>query len=79
MVRNGMTPWQVIVAATRSFAEAVGASDRVGTIETGKWADLIAVRDNPLDDIRNLRHPSLVLRGGAFAVNAFANLPIGVA
>lgn len=67
MVRAGMTPWQAIVAATRNGADAVGQLDHLGTVEAGKWADLIAVARNPLDDIRHLRQPRLVLRGGRIA------------
>ncbi len=40
-------------------------ADRIGTIEAGKFADLIAVPGNPLDDIRALEHVSFVMRGGA--------------
>lgn len=69
MVRGGMTPWQVIVAATRNAADAVGQADHLGTVEAGKYADLIAVPANPLEDIRHLRRPRLVLRGGAVALN----------
>jgi imidazolonepropionase-like amidohydrolase len=71
MVRNGMTPWQAVVAATRNAAEAVGELDRLGTVEAGKLADLIAVDGNPLDDIRHLRHPRLVVRGGQVAVDGY--------
>jgi imidazolonepropionase-like amidohydrolase len=67
LVRAGMTPWQAIVAATQSFAEVVGAAADLGTIEAGKFADLIAVEGDPLDDIRHLRLPILVMRGGAIA------------
>jgi len=67
--RAGMSAYDVIVAATLSFAEAVDASDDLGTVEAGKLADLIAVAENPLVDVRRLRHPLLVLRGGQFAVD----------
>jgi len=71
MVRNGMTPWQAVVAATRNAAEAVGELDHLGTVEAGKLADLIAVPENPLEDIRHLRHPGLVVRGGQVAVDEY--------
>ena len=71
MVRNGMTPWQAVVAATRNAAEAVGELDQLGTVEAGKLADLIAVPENPLEDIRHLRHPRLVVRGGQVAVDEY--------
>lgn len=76
MVKAGLTPWQVIVAATQTAAEAVGVPDRLGTVEAGKFADLIAVGENPLEDIRSLRYPKLVLSSGRLAVNQFN--PLGV-
>jgi imidazolonepropionase-like amidohydrolase len=72
MVRAGMSPWQAIVAATQSIADALGVGDKLGTIEAGKWADLIAVVGDPLKDIRNLRQPVLVMRGGAVALEHLA-------
>jgi len=54
MTEAGLTPMQTIVAATRNGAEFLGARD-LGTLERGKWADLIVLGKNPLDDIRNTR------------------------
>lgn len=52
MVEAGLTPMQVIVAATKSGAEFLKAAD-LGTLQRGKWADLIVLEKNPLDDIKN--------------------------
>lgn len=52
MVEAGLTPMQVIVAATKSGAEFLKAVD-LGTLQRGKWADLIVLEKNPLDDIKN--------------------------
>ena len=65
MVRSGMTPAQVIVAATRNSAELMQMTD-IGTVEVGKGADFIVLDANPLDDITNTRRISEVyLRGTA--------------
>jgi imidazolonepropionase-like amidohydrolase len=65
MVMAGMTPAQVIVAATRNGAEFLHMSD-AGTLQTGKSADFIVLDANPLEDITNTRRISqVVLRGAA--------------
>ena len=62
--RAGMTPMQAIQAATRVGAELLGWQDRIGTIEAGKLADLVAVPGDPLADLALLAHPSFVMVGG---------------
>jgi imidazolonepropionase-like amidohydrolase len=63
-VKDGATPWQTLLAATRHAAELCGALGDLGTVEVGKLADLIVVRDNPLDDVHHLRTLLLVLKEG---------------
>jgi imidazolonepropionase-like amidohydrolase len=53
-----------IVSATRLNAEIIGWQDRVGSIEKGKYADLVAVPGNPLQDITLLQRAGFVMKGG---------------
>jgi imidazolonepropionase-like amidohydrolase len=55
MVDAGLTPMQVIQAATRNGAEFLGESTNLGTLETGRWADLIVLGRNPVENIKNTR------------------------
>ena len=64
MVEAGMTPAQVITAATKSSAEFLGQQDNLGTLEKGKWADLIVLGGDPLADIRNSRQIDAVYVAG---------------
>ena len=63
-VRDGATPWQTLLAATRHGAEVCGVGAELGTVEAGKLADLIVVGANPLEDITNVRRLHLVLKEG---------------
>ncbi len=63
-VKDGATPWQTLLAATRHAAELCGVVSDVGTIEPGKLADLIVVRGNPLEYVEHLRSLELVLKEG---------------
>lgn len=64
MVALGMTRLQAIQAATVNAAELLGWSDRVGTLEVGKFADMIAVDGDPLTDLKALEHVQHVVKGG---------------
>jgi len=64
MVRFGMTPEQALRSATVTAAELLGVSDRLGTLEVGKAADIIAVHGNPLADVSRLEHVDYVLKAG---------------
>ena len=69
MVKYGMTPMETIQAATIQAADLLGWSDKVGSVEPGKLADLIAVRDDPLADIRALETVGFVMKGGKVIKN----------
>ncbi len=64
MVRNGMTPAAAIRSATVSAATLLGREDRIGTIEPGKEADIIAVVGDPTENVRLLENVSFVMRQG---------------
>ncbi|QKR98638.1 amidohydrolase family protein [Sphingomonas sp. CL5.1] len=64
MVEWGMTPIQAIRAATTSAAQALGRSDDVGSLAVGHYGDIVAVKGDPLADVRTLEHPVAVLKGG---------------
>jgi imidazolonepropionase-like amidohydrolase len=65
MVRYGMTPMQGIRAATIVAAECMGWDDRVGSITPGKYADFIAVAQDPFDSgLESLRALDAVIKGG---------------
>jgi imidazolonepropionase-like amidohydrolase len=60
----GEAPMAAIVSATRVNAEILGWSDSAGTVEPGKWADLVAVPADPIADIRVLERVGFVMKGG---------------
>ncbi|HKE33735.1 MAG TPA: amidohydrolase family protein [Candidatus Acidoferrum sp.] len=68
-VQYGMTPMQSIRAGTSVAGELLGWSDKAGTIEAGKWADLVAVSGDPLKDITELQKVRFVMKGGAVHKN----------
>ena len=71
-VNYGMTPMQAIRTATSSAAELLGWSDKTGTVEAGKWADMVAVSGDPLKDITELERVKFVMKAGA----VFKNEPL---
>lgn len=64
MAEAGLTPGQVLHAATRGGAEVIGRSGDLGTIEPGKWADMLVLDADPLLDVRNLRRIHRVVKAG---------------
>jgi imidazolonepropionase-like amidohydrolase len=67
--RCGMGNLEALQAATIKSAELCGVADELGTVEAGKLADLIVVRDNPLDDLANLQDVQLVVKEGQILVD----------
>ena len=64
MVKYGMTPMQAIQSATSSAADLLGKSELLGSIRPGKYADIIAVSGNPLEDVRVLENMKFVMKEG---------------
>jgi imidazolonepropionase-like amidohydrolase len=61
---GGMTPMQSIVAGTMSGAKLLGWENRIGSLTAGKWADIVAVPGDPLQDIRLMEKPNFVMKNG---------------
>jgi imidazolonepropionase-like amidohydrolase len=64
MVRHGLTPMQALQSATIRAAETIGWEDRVGAVSPGRFADLVAVAGDPLEDVGRLSDVVFVMKGG---------------
>ena len=72
MVKLGLTPLQAIQAATVNAADLLGWTGKVGTVEAGAWADLVAVDGDPLKDVTTLERVKFVMKGGEVVKNEYA-------
>jgi imidazolonepropionase-like amidohydrolase len=73
LVHHGMSPAKVIQAATIVDAEVIGWQDRIGSVEKGKYADLVGVSGDPLKDITELGRVKFVMKGGKVVRNDLRN------
>ena len=64
MIDNGLSPMEAIFAATRNAADLLGASDRVGSIQAGRFADIVATEGDPLRDAGAFERIGFVMKGG---------------
>jgi imidazolonepropionase-like amidohydrolase len=64
MVEAGMPPFEVIRAATQNAADLLDRSKDIGSLQPGRFADIVAVQGDPLADIRLLEHASFVMKQG---------------
>jgi imidazolonepropionase-like amidohydrolase len=71
MVKLGLTPLQAIQAATVNAADLLGWAGKVGTLEPGAWADMIAVDGDPLKDVTTLERVKFVMKGGETVKNEY--------
>jgi imidazolonepropionase-like amidohydrolase len=67
-----MNPMEAIQTGTIRAADVLGWADKLGTIEAGKWADIVAVSGDPLKDIKELQHVKFVMKGGVVYKNETA-------
>ncbi len=71
MVKLGLTPLQAIQAATVNAADLLGWSGKVGSLEPGAWADIVAVDGDPLQDVTTLEKVKFVMKGGEVVKNDY--------
>jgi len=71
MVKLGLTPLQTIQSATINAADLLGWPDKVGALEPGKWADIVAVDGDPLQDVTTLERVKFVMKGGEVVKNEY--------
>jgi imidazolonepropionase-like amidohydrolase len=72
MVKLGLTPLQAIQAGTINAADLLGWSGKVGTLEPGAWADIVAVDGDPIKDVSTLERVKFVMKGGEVVKNEYA-------
>jgi imidazolonepropionase-like amidohydrolase len=65
----GLTPFQIIQAGTINGARAIGIEDKTGTLEKGKWADIIVLDGNPLEDLTALKRVIMVILEGEIVID----------
>jgi imidazolonepropionase-like amidohydrolase len=65
-VQAGLSSRRILRAMTRDAAEVLRLGEQVGTLEPGKYADLVVVDGNPAKDVMTLAHPARVMKGGRF-------------
>ena len=75
MVGAGMSTQDAIFSATHNAADLLGVSDHAGSIQPGRYADLIAVKGNPLDDITLMEHVDWVMKGGVVYKRGGVSVP----
>jgi imidazolonepropionase-like amidohydrolase len=64
MTQNGLSPAEALIAGTAAGADLLGLADKVGTLQAGKLADIVAVPGDPIQDIKTTAHPIFVMKDG---------------
>lgn len=70
MTANGLSPAQALMAGTANAADLLGVAQETGTLQPGKYADIVALPGNPLSDIQDTEHPMFVMKEGVIYVRA---------
>jgi imidazolonepropionase-like amidohydrolase len=76
LIDNGMTPAQALFAATRNAADLLGAAEHIGSLQAGRYADIVATSGDPLQDPGEFRRVNFVMKGGVIYRRAGAVVPI---
>jgi imidazolonepropionase-like amidohydrolase len=79
LTQNGLSTAEALMATTRVAADAIGISERTGTLEAGKWADIVLVQGDPLADIRVLQeaeHITCVIKAGKVVKGTASGIPL---
>jgi imidazolonepropionase-like amidohydrolase len=76
LTANGLPPGEALFAATRNAADLIGAADQIGSIQAGRYADIVATSGDPLSDPARFRHVHFVMKGGVIFRRAGAPTPI---
>jgi len=63
--KDGMTPMDIILSATRNAADLIGVRDQIGSVQEGRYADLVATSGDPVTDIIELERVQFVMKSGA--------------
>jgi imidazolonepropionase-like amidohydrolase len=78
MVGAGMSPMDAIMSATAASSDLIGASDRIGSVQPGRYADIIAVVGDPLADITELERVDFVMKGGVTYKRGGVSVPVAL-
>jgi imidazolonepropionase-like amidohydrolase len=76
LTANGLSPDEALFAATRNAADLIGAANEIGSIQAGRYADIVATAGNPLSDPARFRHVHFVMKGGVIYRRAGEPTPI---
>jgi imidazolonepropionase-like amidohydrolase len=64
LIANGLKPAQALFAATRNAADLIGASEHIGSLQAGRYADIVATSGDPMQDPGEFKRVSFVMKGG---------------